>query len=80
VILRVIDDGKGMEKEEVSRAFEPFFTSKSNGTGLGLATSLHYVQALEGNITLNSVSGKGTTVIISLPFNQRGIGSRKNGH
>ncbi|MEO7426775.1 MAG: ATP-binding protein [Fibrobacteria bacterium] len=80
VILRVIDDGKGMEKEEVSRAFEPFFTSKSSGTGLGLATSLHYVQALEGNITLNSVSGTGTTVIISLPFNQRGIGSRKNGH
>ncbi|HKP97480.1 MAG TPA: ATP-binding protein [Fibrobacteria bacterium] len=80
VILQVGDNGRGMGREEASRAFEPFYTNKPNGTGLGLATSLHYVQALEGNITLNSEVGTGTTVTISLPLNQHGIGSRKNGH
>ncbi|GEM_PF-558773 len=80
VILEVEDNGRGMGLEEMARAFEPFFTSKSNGTGLGLPTCLHYVQALEGNITLNSVEGTGTTVSISLPLNQTVIGSRKNGH
>lgn len=80
VKLEVKDNGLGMGREEVSRAFEPFYTSKSNGTGLGLATSLHYVQALEGNITLDSSQGTGTTVTISLPRNQHGIGSGKNGN
>jgi two-component system sensor histidine kinase PilS (NtrC family) len=80
VVLEVGDSGRGMGPEEAARAFEPFFTSKPNGTGLGLATCLHYVQALEGNITLNSVIGTGTTVTISLPLNQHGSGSRKNGH
>jgi two-component system, NtrC family, sensor histidine kinase PilS len=80
VILQVKDDGKGMETGEVTRAFEPFYTNRPNGTGLGLATSLHYVQALEGNITLNSAVGAGTTVTISLPYTQHGIGSGKNGH
>ncbi|MDB5050264.1 MAG: pilS [Fibrobacteres bacterium] len=80
VVLQVGDNGRGMGREEAARAFEPFYTNKPNGTGLGLATSLHYVQALEGNITLNSVIGTGTTVTVSLPLNQHGIGSRKNGH
>jgi two-component system sensor histidine kinase PilS (NtrC family) len=80
VILEVGDNGRGMGPEEASRAFEPFFTSKPTGTGLGLATCLHYVQALEGNITLNSDIGTGTTVTISLPLNQHGRRSRKNGH
>jgi two-component system sensor histidine kinase PilS (NtrC family) len=80
VILKVEDNGRGMLPEEAGRAFEPFYTSKANGTGLGLSTCLHYVQALEGNITLNSKEGTGTTVTISLPQNQHGIGSRKNGH
>ena len=80
VRLEVKDNGRGMGREELARAFEPFYTNKPTGTGLGLATSLHYVQALEGNITLNSSQGAGTTVSISLPMNQHGIGSGKNGN
>ena len=80
VILVVEDNGVGMGPEVTARAFEPFYTNKATGTGLGLPACLHYVQALEGNITLNSVEGTGTTVSISLPLNQHGIGSRKNGH
>jgi signal transduction histidine kinase len=69
-----------MGREEAARAFEPFYTSKPDGTGLGLAASLHYVQALEGNITLETAEGAGTTVAITLPRNLRGIGSGKNGN
>ena len=78
--LEVKDDGQGMGREAVARAFEPFFTSKPNGTGLGLAASLHYVQALEGNITLESSEGAGTTVAISLPMNLHANGSGKHGN
>lgn len=80
VSLEVKDDGCGMGREAAARAFEPFFTNKPNGTGLGLAASLHYVQALEGNITLESSEGTGTTVAINLPKNQYGIGSVKHGN
>ncbi len=80
VRLEVKDDGRGMGKEEASRAFEPFYTGRPDGTGLGLAASLHYVQSLEGNITLNSAPGTGTTVAISLPDGAHGIGSGKNGY
>jgi signal transduction histidine kinase len=78
--LEVKDDGHGMGRDEVARAFEPFFTNKPNGTGLGLAASLHYVQALEGNITLDSSEGAGTTVAISLPRNLQSNGSGKHGN
>ena len=80
VRLEVRDNGRGMGREEAARAFEPFFTSKPNGTGLGLAASLHYVQALEGNIILESSEGAGTSVTINLPGNLHGIGSGKNGN
>jgi len=79
VIIKIRDNGNGMSPLEVGRAFEPFFTSKPTGTGLGLSTCLHYVQALDGNITLNSKKEVGTVVTITLPKNQHGIGLRKNG-
>src|SRR5690606_34481232 len=79
-VLKVSDNGRGMSREESAKAFEPFYTGKPDGTGLGLSTCLHYVQALDGNITLDSTEGAGTTATISLPMNQHGIGSRKNGH
>jgi two-component system, NtrC family, sensor histidine kinase PilS len=79
IILKVKDNGCGMSVQDVARAFEPFFTSKPTGTGLGLSTCLHYVQALEGNITLDSQIESGTVVTITLPMNQNGNGLRKNG-
>ena len=78
VIIKVRDNGCGMTPQEVSRAFEPFFTCKPSGTGLGLSTCLHYVQALDGSITLNSEKGVGTEVVVILP-KPNGIGLRKYG-
>lgn len=70
VIIKVEDNGCGMTQQEAVRAFEPFFTTKSNGTGLGLATCMHQVHALQGSIQLASEKGVGTTVTITLPHNK----------
>jgi two-component system sensor histidine kinase PilS (NtrC family) len=67
VVIKVRDNGKGMSPQEAARAFEPFFTSKAAGTGLGLSTCLHYVQSLDGNIILESEKESGTVVSITLP-------------
>jgi len=80
VFLKVKDNGTGMTPQEVSKAFEPFITSKPFGTGLGLSTCLHYMQALDGNITLESEKKVGTVVTLVVPKNQQGIGLDKNGH
>lgn len=67
VVIKVEDNGCGMTRQEAARAFEPFFTTKSNGTGLGLATCMHQVHALQGGIQLSSEKSVGTTVTITLP-------------
>ncbi len=68
ILMEVSDDGVGMDEESMKRAFEPFFTTKPDGTGLGLASCLHYVQSLDGGIEIDSTPGKGTTVRIHLPI------------
>src|SRR5262249_42871419 len=49
-VLQVADDGPGMSEDARLHLFEPFFTTKPNGTGLGLPTSLRYVQAHGGKL------------------------------
>jgi signal transduction histidine kinase len=63
----VSDDGIGMAHEQVSRAFEPYFTTKPGHAGLGLATARVLLAAGGGTIQLESALGAGTTVAITLP-------------
>jgi two-component system sensor histidine kinase HydH len=49
------------------RIFDPFFTSKSTGTGIGLSISKRFVEAVKGSITLENRAGGGTVVCITLP-------------
>ena len=61
------DNGIGIPKEDVSRLFEPYFTSKPTGMGLGLAATLNIIQSHQANIEVDSEVGKGTS--FSIAFN-----------
>jgi GAF domain-containing protein/CheY-like chemotaxis protein len=67
VRVEFTDTGEGMSPETQSRIFEPFFTTKERGTGLGLSISYGIIQACNGEITVTSQVGEGTTFTILLP-------------
>ena len=61
------DSGRGMSRDVQDRIFEPFFSTKEGGTGLGLAVSRQILQAHGGTIRCESEPGSGTTFVIRLP-------------
>jgi two-component system sensor histidine kinase HydH len=65
--LQVIDSGSGIPKDIMSRIFEPLFTTKQIGTGLGLASCKAIVDQHKGVINVTSTVGKGTTFTIRIP-------------
>ncbi len=67
ISLRVADNGAGIPDEEARNLFRPFFTTKENGTGLGLVISRKLLAKMGGTIALESKEGKGTIVHIALP-------------
>ena len=67
VEIEIIDSGVGMDDEEVRRAFEPYFSTKTTGSGLGLANAKRNIELCGGAIALSSQPGRGTTVTVSLP-------------
>ena len=67
VRLRVRDHGRGIPAEHLARVFDPYFTTKSNGSGLGLATSHSIVKRHGGAITVSSSPGMGTAFDVYLP-------------
>jgi signal transduction histidine kinase len=73
LILKYIDDGKGIDSKIIGKIFNPFFTTKRNkgGTGLGLHISYSIVkQTLGGNMECSSQPGNGTTFIINIPLRE----------
>lgn len=67
VELTVQDSGVGIRAEDLSRLFEPFYTTKTGGSGLGLAIAYRIVQDHQGTISVTSHPGAGTTVVLRLP-------------
>jgi len=67
VRIRVTDNGCGIAPEHRKRIFEPFFSMRQGGTGLGLFLSLNFVRRWGGDILLESVAGKGSTFEVILP-------------
>ncbi|HHT9139208.1 MAG TPA: sensor histidine kinase [Candidatus Tripitaka californicus] len=69
VEVKVADTGCGISKENLPNLFKDFFSTKGDkGTGLGLTQSRRIIQTHNGNLTVDSEVGKGTTVIIKLPY------------
>jgi signal transduction histidine kinase len=64
-VVEISDNGCGISDENMQRLFEPYFTSKRNGMGLGLASTLNIIQSHNANIDVKSTIGKGTSFIIS---------------
>ena len=67
VRITVTDDGCGISPENLTRIFEPFFSGRRGGTGLGLFLSLEFVRRWGGDITVRSVLGSGSTFEVALP-------------
>ena len=66
--VRVRDNGCGIPAEKIDRIFNPFFTTKEKGTGLGMAISKKIVEAHEGSINVVSEAGHGAEFIVTLPL------------
>lgn len=72
--IEVADDGRGIPRDDLSRIFEPFFSSKSYGTGIGLSNVQRIIEASGGRITAESRVGVGTRMKVSLPTREMEIG------
>jgi signal transduction histidine kinase len=67
VDLTISDTGKGMDEATMSKMFEPYFTTKASGSGLGLTMVFKVVKEHQGEILVNSVAGKGASFSIKFP-------------
>jgi two-component system nitrogen regulation sensor histidine kinase GlnL len=68
VLIEFTDTGPGVEAAVLSELATPFFTTRPDGTGLGLAQARHWVTRHEGTLRIESTPGTGTTVRITLPL------------
>ncbi len=70
IIINIIDNGCGIAKEDISKIFDPFYTTKEvgKGTGLGLSVSYGIIKKFGGNISVKSKEGEGSNFKIQIPF------------
>jgi len=76
--VRIRDNARGIDDETRERIFDPFYTSRENGTGLGLALCRKIVDGHQGTIEVESSEGEGTEFILTFP-RRRGVSTSKNG-
>jgi signal transduction histidine kinase len=67
-VVEVADTGVGMDEDALARIFEPYFSTKATGTGLGLTIAKRNVELNGGTVDVRSERGRGTTVTITLPL------------
>ena len=77
-VIKISDNGAGIPAEKTSHIFEPFFTNKDKGTGLGLAMVYRIIKDHEGAIYIESREGAGTDFYISLPLNRTNTNTTTN--
>ena len=71
--IKVSDNGVGMDYKTLNNLFTPFFTTKQNGTGLGVSLSKEIIEKHDGSIEYFSKENKGTKVIIKLPLEKASV-------
>ena len=74
-VVEVADNGRGIAPEHLPNIFRPFYTTKGDGTGLGLSLARRIVEDHQGRIDVTSVVGKGTTFAVVLPLQRTPIPS-----
>ena len=67
IVIRVSDDGPGLDEATLARAFDPYFSTKMSGTGLGLPIARRNIELHGGHVSISSRPGAGTTVTLTLP-------------
>jgi signal transduction histidine kinase len=67
LLISIVDSGKGIEPGDIENIFNPFYTTKKDGTGLGLPISFGVVNRHGGEMDISSQPGKGSTVVVKLP-------------
>ncbi|MGE5308641.1 MAG: ATP-binding protein, partial [Deltaproteobacteria bacterium] len=65
------DNGIGISPENINKLFEPFFSTKPHGTGLGLSVVSQILRSHKASISVSSVPGKGTTMTVKIPRKQK---------
>ncbi|WP_211530292.1 PAS domain S-box protein [Methanocalculus chunghsingensis] len=75
ILITITDQGTGISQENLTKIFDPYFTTKKVGNGLGLASCLSIIQRHGGTITVDSEVGVGTTFTISLPASKKVVPS-----
>lgn len=68
LLIKISDNGCGISPENIALLFQPYFTGKKNGMGLGLATTHNYIHAHNGSIEVESMAGSGSTFTVKLPM------------
>jgi signal transduction histidine kinase len=77
--VSVRDTGVGMDQDDLAKIFEPYFSTKATGTGLGLTIAKRNVELNGGTIGVTSERGQGTTVTITLPVSRAGLSASARG-
>ncbi|RKP51625.1 sensor histidine kinase [Cohnella endophytica] len=72
-VVRISDNGQGMEEDEVAKLGVPFFSTKTKGTGLGLMVTYRIIEVMKGTIKVRSAKGKGTEFTIRFPLTVQDI-------
>ncbi|MCK5540256.1 MAG: hypothetical protein KAI69_04955, partial [Deltaproteobacteria bacterium] len=70
-LIEIEDNGNGIQEQVIHDIFNPFFTTKHDGTGLGLPICHRIILNHQGDIRIHNRVGKGVMVSISLPFNHK---------
>ncbi|RLC04943.1 MAG: response regulator protein, partial [Deltaproteobacteria bacterium] len=68
VVIKIRDNGYGIPKNKLKKIFEPFYTTKTDGTGLGLAVSYGIIKNHQGTVDILSELGIGTLITLQLPI------------